>query len=370
MLITYTTCINEKFPGELIASDCSDIYIGSGWVFKLAKKLRSIDVAIEPSTITIQKIKSNKVQPSDVFLIQDGKNKSGLELSKMGVHKFLIINLESPLYDPYYYSSLQQYINGFQWVHSYDGFLNQIPNNQSKLTPFFPAYSLEQISEIPKSPKINKVCLIASNKFISSDFYPSLQLSKNLSKVKHYTKLALNSEFRHSAASCLHKERLKLITELARYDSIDLYGHGWDDLSNLPSSLRTSSQKLISRIYKGPVVNKHATMSNYQFCLAMENIALNGYITEKIIDPLVAHSIPIYFGAPDIKATVPESVFIHGQSYKSTSELIDKIRSMTSTEIEKMNLNGSLFLRKQGSLYSTDSVADIFLEKIMSLINP
>jgi alpha-1,4-fucosyltransferase len=100
----------------------------------------------------------------------------------------------------------------------------------------------------------------------------------------------------------------------------------------------------------------------------MENIALKGYITEKIIDPLVSQSIPIYFGASDIKTSIPEDVFIHGQSYKSSSELIYKISSMTSSEIEQFTLKSCNFLKNQGNLYSVDSVARKFFEKIIAKI--
>lgn len=368
MLITYTTSVKEKFPGELIASDCSNIYIGSGWLYKLGENLRSIGITIESCDTTIKKIKSNKILPSEVLLIQDGKNKAGLELCGMGVQKFLIFNLESPLYDPYFYSSLQKYINGFQWVYSYDGFIDKIPNNQSKLTPYFPAYSLDQITEPLKNQKLNKVCLIASNKFISSEFIPTLRLQQNVSQVKRYVKIANNLEFRHSLASCLHEKRFNLIIDLAKHDLIDLYGHGWDDLSNLPKSMKLNSQKLIEKIYQGPVTNKHAEMSNYQFCLSIENIALNGYITEKIIDPLVSQSIPIYFGAPDIKTSIPEDVFINGDSYKSTTELINKICSMTTSEIDQTILNGYNFIKNQGTLYSSNSVAKTFFERIISRV--
>jgi hypothetical protein len=366
VLITYTSCIKEKFPGELIASDCSNVYIGSGWLYKLAEKLRSAGITIESSQITKKQIKSHKINPSEVLLIQDGKNKDGLDLCDLGVQKFLILNLESPLYDPYFYSSLNKYINGFQWVYCYDGFINKIPNNEAKLIPFFPSYSLDQISTPLKTPKLNKVCLIASNKFISLDFIPSLQLRKNISQIKRYAKYFLDLEFRRSLMSCLHKKRLKLITELAKQDLIDLYGHGWDDLSNLPKSTRSHSQKIIEKIYQGPVANKLVVMSNYKFCLSIENIALNGYITEKIIDPIVSHSIPIYFGGGDIKSKVPEDVFIQGDSSKSTSELINKIFSMTSDEIDQIRLNGYRFLKNQGAFYSSDSVANTFFEKIMS----
>ncbi len=41
--------------------------------------------------------------------------------------------------------------------------------------------------------------------------------------------------------------------------------------------------------------------SQYKFVIAFENSSFPGYVTEKIINPMFANAIPIYWGAPDIE---------------------------------------------------------------------
>ncbi len=46
--------------------------------------------------------------------------------------------------------------------------------------------------------------------------------------------------------------------------------------------------------------DKREFIGKYRFTMAFENSASPGYITEKLVEPLVAGSIPIYWGAPDV----------------------------------------------------------------------
>lgn len=48
----------------------------------------------------------------------------------------------------------------------------------------------------------------------------------------------------------------------------------------------------------GPVDNKLAFISNYKFTIAFENSAYPGYTTEKLVEPMICKSIPIYWGNP------------------------------------------------------------------------
>ena len=50
----------------------------------------------------------------------------------------------------------------------------------------------------------------------------------------------------------------------------------------------------------GPVPDKMAFIRNYRFTLAFENTCSPGYTTEKLVEPLLAGSIPIYWGNPDV----------------------------------------------------------------------
>ena len=50
----------------------------------------------------------------------------------------------------------------------------------------------------------------------------------------------------------------------------------------------------------GPVGNKLMWLRNYKFTIAIENCASDGYVTEKMIDPMIAGSMPIYHGNPTV----------------------------------------------------------------------
>lgn len=46
--------------------------------------------------------------------------------------------------------------------------------------------------------------------------------------------------------------------------------------------------------------DKHAFLLRYRMNLAFENTRSPGYVTEKLVEPLLAGCIPIYWGAPDV----------------------------------------------------------------------
>ena len=45
---------------------------------------------------------------------------------------------------------------------------------------------------------------------------------------------------------------------------------------------------------------KLSLLARYKFTLAFENSRAAGYVTEKLFQPLIAGSLPIYWGAPDV----------------------------------------------------------------------
>jgi alpha(1,3/1,4) fucosyltransferase len=63
----------------------------------------------------------------------------------------------------------------------------------------------------------------------------------------------------------------------------------------------------------------------YKFTIAFENMNHVGYTTEKLIDAMAAHTIPVYFGDPlAIKDFNPKS-FINCHDYSSFDRVIEKI---------------------------------------------
>ena len=50
-----------------------------------------------------------------------------------------------------------------------------------------------------------------------------------------------------------------------------------------------------------PIVLKEEALSNYMYTIVIENISAENYFTEKIIDPMLLGTVPIYWGCPNIE---------------------------------------------------------------------
>ena len=66
-------------------------------------------------------------------------------------------------------------------------------------------------------------------------------------------------------------------------------------------------------------------LSRYKFTLAVENSTSPGYVTEKILHPFLAHSLPIYWGCPNISSDYHPNSFVNLMDYSSIEEGIKEI---------------------------------------------
>lgn len=74
-----------------------------------------------------------------------------------------------------------------------------------------------------------------------------------------------------------------------------------------------------------PILNKIEFIKDYKFTISIENSAVSGYTTEKIFEPMIVNSMPIYYGDPNIQSDFNPDAFIHLRDYKSLKEAIDYI---------------------------------------------
>ena len=75
----------------------------------------------------------------------------------------------------------------------------------------------------------------------------------------------------------------------------------------------------------GPVTDKLAFQRGYKFSIAYENSRGPGYCTEKIVDAFAAATVPIYWGAPDVKQEFNPAAFLCADDYPDTAALIAAI---------------------------------------------
>lgn len=93
-----------------------------------------------------------------------------------------------------------------------------------------------------------------------------------------------------------HRARLRFLERLRDAGvPFELFG------TDLPSSLGG----------RGPIGSKHDVLRRARFTLAIENDTRTaGYVTEKLWDPLLAWSLPLYLGSEAADAMIPRGAFV------------------------------------------------------------
>lgn len=83
---------------------------------------------------------------------------------------------------------------------------------------------------------------------------------------------------------------------------------------------------------RGDQENKINFLNHFKFNISFENTSNNGYITEKIIQPMFTNTIPIYWGAPDVINDFNEKSFINSHKFSSDEELIEYILEVDNNQ--------------------------------------
>lgn len=78
----------------------------------------------------------------------------------------------------------------------------------------------------------------------------------------------------------------------------------------------------------GPVEDKIAFESEHKFSIACENSSHPGYTTEKIVEAFAAHTIPIYWGDPEICRVFNPKAFINVLDYPSVDAVIKRVKEL------------------------------------------
>jgi hypothetical protein len=105
------------------------------------------------------------------------------------------------------------------------------------------------------------------------------------------------------------QQRNELFEKLSQYKKVDSGGQWMNNLGYT-------------------VQDKLAFQSQYKFSIAFENVAgypNEGYITEKILDPMSVNSVPIYKGGSLVSQDFNSKSFINGNDFATIDELVDYI---------------------------------------------
>lgn len=112
--------------------------------------------------------------------------------------------------------------------------------------------------------------------------------------------------------------RFEFARELMQYADVHSYGQQLKNRALTNDSGRATKLEL---------------SASYHFTLALENAVDDDYVTEKFFDPLVAGSIPVYLGAPNVARFAPgERCFIDVGRFASARALADELHAVAADD--------------------------------------
>lgn len=88
----------------------------------------------------------------------------------------------------------------------------------------------------------------------------------------------------------------------------------------------------------GRVDEKIPFIARYKFNLAPENSLVEGYVTEKLLEPLVAHTLPIYWGSDAGKTDFNPEAFINVLDFDSDTSLLQAIERLDNDPAAYMKM--------------------------------
>jgi hypothetical protein len=248
--------------------------------------------------------------------------------------------MEPPVTSPQLYRELSGLTQCFSkvYVHNTEGVgYERYFSHQSNLRKFFwPQVENGVIENLWHNKERGFLATVISNKTTA----PYWQVSKGQNPTGLKISLNRNPELKDRE---LYSERIRALVALQRLGNVDLYGYGWDMslyqiLRNTPytqsfPSMYWRNRKALRAIYRGAVKSKYETLSRYKFAISFENMAMPGYITEKIFDCFFVGTIPIYLGAPDVVKYIPKSCFIDMRDFDNYAGLHTYLLKLSDKDI-------------------------------------
>lgn len=195
--------------------------------------------------------------------------------------------------------SLEQYANLFNWTMSYrldaDVVLpySQFIDSETKavISPSLkPAWRPFNLQPKPKSfQKIQKI-------------------------VKGKTKLAAWFVSKCEAVS----QRNSLVKQMQKYIPVDVYGKC--------GPLKCDDKRLC----------REMVQREYKFYMAFENTLCEDYVTEKVLEVMKYHVVPVVLGGADYTRFLPPGSYVNALDYESVEELVEYLKYLDRNEGEYM----------------------------------
>ena len=189
--------------------------------------------------------------------------------------------------------------------------LKMVMTNESRVgNPDYADLALT-CNEFPNHTNHFKICLL-----------PSAEEMQTIRDNKYYTKQKTKfCAFMYSNQKA--KARKVFCIKLMDYKKVDCLG----SVLNNTKLDKTEARYVSDRDDKAMNIYK-----DYKFVIAFENSSSLGYLSERILLSLSAGSIPIYWGAPDVKDYINPECFINVNDFDSFEDCIEYVKKVDNDD--------------------------------------
>jgi hypothetical protein len=326
---------------KILRKEIAKNFPGALWIPILAERLKQRGISTMTGDVALSKVNSSLLKAKDIWVIQDDLNPEADALIALGAKGKVLLCFESPLFAANFYQNLYQVSLNFEHSIVFKGVKQEAFPLVKAHTLFFPSFDESNPDELPWSTK-KYLVMVAGNKYWKIYRSP---IRKFAAQIRDYILCIPDRFSKIHSSSQLHDERLAAISYFGRIGRIDLFGNGWGNLDNLPVHWQNELKETVRSLNPLPCPDKLSTISNYKFALCFENISYPGYVTEKIIDCLVAGVVPIYWGAPDILDFIPDGCFIDPKKFSSLDVLDAYLDNLSEVEWNEFVRQGQDFLK-------------------------
>ena len=153
------------------------------------------------------------------------------------------------------------------------------------------------------------------------------------------------------------RKRNDFFHRLSRYKKVDAGGRAFNNMGY--------------RVPGGPW-GKIEFLKRYKFNIAFENASLPGYTTEKIVEPMAARCLPIYWGNPLIDREFNPKSFLNYFDYRDEAALIERIIELDENDALYRQYVAEPYFHENrpNEFFSLDRVLDHFDMIFSTTIRP
>lgn len=157
--------------------------------------------------------------------------------------------------------------------------------------------------------------------FVEFDYFFDVKDKLSNDEVAAYRSTEKDKFCNFMASNYRAKERISFVKALMQHKRVDCLG---PVLYNMGERNNIGKQDCSGQ-YIDWRKDKLETVKSYKFSMAFENEQAYNYVTEKIFQPFVVGSIPIYWGANNIDEMFNPKCFVNVNRFHTFEEAIDEI---------------------------------------------